>query len=92
MPEAGARRQAFSETGHADLDGHACFQLSFLDAIGAAIYDAPDIPRGQTFSGTSGWTPDNFEAVAPENATAVEARLFITGRGKAWMKGVMVHT
>ena len=75
-----------------DLKGHACFQMSFVDALGAAIYDAPDIPRGQTFSGTVGWTPDSFEAVAPPTATALEIRLFITGQGRAWMKSVMVHT
>ncbi len=76
-----------------DLDGGACFQLAFVDAMGAAIHDAPDIPRGQVFSGpTGGYVPDDFQAVAPPSATAVEVRLFITGRGKAWMKGLMVHT
>ena len=73
-----------------ELDGHVCFQLSFVNAIGAAVYDAPDIPRGQSFSGTTPWTPDNLQAVAPEEATALEVRLFITGRGKAWMKGIVL--
>lgn len=74
------------------LDGHACFQLAFVDAIGAAVHDAPDIPRGQSFEGTVDWTQDRVEAVAPPSATALEVRLFITGSGRAWMKGVMVHT
>ncbi len=75
-----------------DLDGYACFQLSFVDAMGAAIHDAPDIPRGQTFDGTNDWTQDSFQAVAPKRATAAEVRLFICGNGKAWIKGVLVHT
>jgi hypothetical protein len=76
----------------ADLAGHACFHLAFVDAMGAAIHDAPQIPRGRAVEGTTEWTPDRFEAVAPPTATAVEVRLFITGKGRAWMKGVMVHT
>ncbi|MFW6155415.1 MAG: PQQ-binding-like beta-propeller repeat protein [Planctomycetota bacterium] len=75
-----------------DLRGAACFQLSFIDARGAAVYDAPDIPRGETFDGTTDWTPSTLEAVAPPAATAVEVRLFLTGRGKAWVKGLLVHT
>lgn len=74
-----------------DLDGYACFQLCFVDAIGSAIHDAPDIPRGETFNGNNDWTPDSFQAIAPERAVAIEVRFFITGRGKAWMKGLMVH-
>lgn len=74
-----------------DLDGYACFQMCFVDALGAAIHDAPDIPRGETFSGTGGWAQDSFQTVAPDRTTAVEVRFFITGRGKAWVKGVMVH-
>ena len=75
-----------------NLDGYACFQLAFVDARGAAIHDAPDIPRGRAFDGTGDFAPDSFHTVAPAAATAVEVRLFITGRGKAWMKGLMVHT
>jgi len=75
-----------------DLDGSACFQVCFVDERGAAMHDAPQIPRGEVFNGTTDWTADNFEAVAPAGAVAAEVRLFITGRGKAWMKGVLVHT
>ncbi len=74
------------------LDGFACFQLSYVDAMGAAVHDAPDIPRGETFSGTNDWTQDSFESLAPSRAAAIEVRLFITGKGKTWMKGLMVHT
>jgi hypothetical protein len=73
------------------LDGHACLQLAFVDARGAAVDDAPDIPRGQTFSGSTDWTQDAFLAKAPPAAVAIEVRLFITGRGKAFVKGLMVH-
>ena len=75
-----------------DLDGHACLQMSFVDAMGAAVYDAPYIPRGQSLKGSAGWTQDSFEATAPQTATALEARLFITGSGKAFVKGLLLHT
>ena len=90
--EAGTTYHLAGQIRTEDLRGHACFQMAFVDARGAAIHDAPDIPRGQTFTGTVDWTADDFQAVAPPTATAIEVRLFITGRGKTWMKGVMVHT
>ena len=74
------------------LEGHACLQMSFVDAMGAALYDAPDIPRGRSLSGTNEWTQDSFQATAPPGATALETRLFITGRGRAWVKGLFLHT
>ncbi|MGC9347929.1 MAG: PQQ-binding-like beta-propeller repeat protein [Anaerolineae bacterium] len=74
------------------LDGFAFFQMAFVDELGAAIRDAPDIPRGRVFSGTENWTQDSLQARAPERATAMEVRLFITGQGKAWMKGMLLHT
>jgi hypothetical protein len=66
--------------------------LAFIDARGAAIHDAPDIPRSRSVDGTCDWTACTLEAVAPPAATAVEVRLFVTGRGKAWVKGLLVHT
>jgi outer membrane protein assembly factor BamB len=75
----------------ADLDGFAFFQLSFVDEIGAAMHDAPDIPRGTILTGTTPWTHDTVQATAPDGATAMEVRLFITGKGKAWIKGLLLH-
>ncbi len=90
--EGGAVYHMAGQIRTEDLDGYACFQMAFVDAIGAAIHDAPDIPRGEIFSGTAPYGPDSFQARAPNRATALEVRFFITGRGKAWMKDVMVHT
>lgn len=75
-----------------DLEGFAFFQMAFMDTLGAAIHDAPDIPRGGIFTGTTDWTRDQLQATAPDRATALELRLFVTGKGKAWMKGLLLHT
>lgn len=74
------------------LDGYAFLQLAFVDALGAAIDDAPDIPHGKVLTGSADWARDSFEAEAPDRAAALEVRLFVTGRGKAWMKGLLLHT
>ncbi len=74
------------------LDGHACLQMSFVDAMGAAVADALEIPRGQSLNGTNEWVQHSFQATAPPGSTALEARLFITGRDKAWVKGLLLHT
>lgn len=74
-----------------DLEGAACLQMAFVDELGAAMEDAPDIARGATFAGTTDWTPDQFEARAPQGACAMEVRLFITGKGRAWVRDVFVH-
>ena len=72
------------------LEGFACFQMAFLDALAAGMADGPDIARGQTLEGTTSWTGDVFQAEAPPGAAAVEVRLFVTGKGKAWVKDVVV--
>jgi len=74
------------------LDGFAFLQIAFVDALGAAIQDAAETPRGRILAGTEGWLQDSFEAVAPTGATAMEVRLFITGRGRAWMRDLDLHT
>ena len=77
----------------ADLDdGFAFLQLAFVDALGAALHDAPDIPRGRALMKTSPWVQDHVQATAPDRATAMEVRLFIKGRGKAWVKGLRLRT
>lgn len=72
------------------LDGLACFQMAFLDALGAAIEDGPDIARGMALRGTTDWTPDAFDVVAPPRAAVMEVRVFLTGKGRAWMKDLIV--
>lgn len=68
----------------------AYFQIAFLDNMGGLIQDAADAPKGNMFQGENDWTQDSFEAKAPENAVAAEIRLFISGKGKAFMKGLML--
>ena len=74
-----------------DVEVAACLQMAFVNAMGAAVEDAPDIARGETFTGTMDWTADQFEATAPAEACAMEVRLFITGKGRAWVRDVFVH-
>lgn len=68
----------------------AYFQLFFLDSYGGPICNTGEAPKGNTFSGTTDWTQDTFEAEVPEKATTVEVRLFINGRGKVWMRDLMM--
>jgi hypothetical protein len=83
---AGARYRLSGWLRAERLDGFAFFQLAFVDAHGAAIHDGPDIPRGEIIAGTQPWTRDAVEAVAPAQATALEVRLFISGRGRAFLR------
>jgi hypothetical protein len=70
-------------------DGLAYFQLAFLDSYGGLVENVETAPKGRIFTGTNDWTQDSFEALAPPEARSVEVRLFISGRGKAWMRDVM---
>ena len=74
------------------VKGSCSFMMCFLDKYGGQIYDMGDIPRGDLYLGDNDWTLDTAEAVAPDNATCVELRLYINGAGKAWMKELMFHT
>jgi hypothetical protein len=75
-----------------DVKGSCSFMMCFLDKYGGQIYDMGDIPRGDLYIGNNDWTLDTAEAVAPDNATCVELRLYINGAGRAWMKELMFHT
>jgi hypothetical protein len=67
------------------LDGFACLQLAFLDAQDGAVCDAADGPKSALFTGTTAWSREIFAATAPPNAVAADVRLFITGRGQAFV-------
>jgi hypothetical protein len=67
----------------------AYLQMSFLDTWGGLVQDASLAPKGNFFTGTTDWTEDSFEAIAPPQACAVSLRLVMTGAGKAWVKGLM---
>jgi len=84
---AGSIRTAGMRPGSA-----AYFQLAFLDSQGGLLCDAADAPKGDVFAEDTDWTPDDFEAVAPDQAVAVEVRLLLAGEGRAWMKGLMLFS
>ena len=87
----GATYRLSGQVRCASLDGFAFLQMSFVDALGAAVHDGPDIPRGRVFSKTTAWGADSFSAVAPAQATAMEVRLFISGQGQAWVKDLRLQ-
>ena len=74
------------------VQGSASFMMCFLDKYGGQIYDMADIPKGDLYTGDNDWTLDTAEAVAPENATCAELRLYINDAGRAWMKEIMFHS
>jgi hypothetical protein len=65
-------------------------QLAFLDCLGGLVEDASKAPKGNLFTGDINWTEDSFEAVAPDNACAVEVRVTICGKGRVWVKNMML--
>ena len=75
----------------ADAQGHGCLQMAFVDSLGGALEDAPDIARSETVTGTTAWVRVAFETTAPAAAAAMEVRLFMTGKGTVFAKGLMVH-
>ena len=93
---AAAPRQRYEMGGQirTELDDGsvAYFQIAFVDDRGGYTADTAAQPKGQLFTGTQPWTPDRLEAVAPDRATAAEVRIFISGRGRIWVKGLMVFT
>ncbi len=68
----------------------AYLQLAFLDSFGALVEDASRAPKGTLFTGDKDWIEDSFDAIAPENATAVEVRVVICGKGRVWAKNIML--
>lgn len=78
-------------TEMAGLGTVAFFQLAWLDAWSGLILDVPNAPKGAVFTRSANWTQDRFDAEAPPGATAVEVRLFISGKGSAWMRNVSLE-
>lgn len=67
----------------------AYLQMAFLDAYGGLVQDAAKAPKGNLFTGDNDWTEDSLEAIAPEEATAVELRVAICGKGKVFARSIM---
>lgn len=70
-------------------DSFAYLQLAFLDQYGGLVEDAAKAPKGRLFTEENDWTEDSLEAIAPEEATAVELRIAICGKGKVWARNIM---
>ncbi len=68
----------------------ACLQFAFRDRYGGLFEDVLDSPKGTLYEGSTDWVEDSVEALAPEEATAVEIRILMTGRGRVWIRQVMM--
>jgi len=66
------------------LDGFSQIQLSFLDEEGCSLHTIRQLPGGKQFQGTNDWTKDVFECRSHQEATALEIRLMVVGKGKVW--------
>ena len=86
--EPGRRYTMAGRLRSEDLRGLACLQMAFVDDAGGLVQDVVACPKGQPFMGTTDWTNDQFEAVAPANARAVDVRLFIVGDGTVWCREI----
>lgn len=71
-----------------DIEGVAQMQMAFKDKEGIFIHDLRDLSGGSPFSGTFDWRKDETEFEAPENATAVDIRLMISGEGTVWFDDI----
>ncbi len=72
--------------------GAAFFSMGFMDSLNGYLADVADAPRGALHNGSSGWIQDSIEFVAPANATALELRLLLKGKGNVWMKELMLFS
>lgn len=70
----------------------ACFQAFFLDCYGGPICNTIEAPKTTMLTGTQDWTDEKAVFNVPEGGTMVELRLMITGKGKAFMKELMMFS
>jgi hypothetical protein len=66
------------------LEGMACLQVAFKDSLDGLLCDVTKAPKGETFSGDTPWTQDNFEVTVPGRAVSADIRMFMTGRGRVF--------
>lgn len=78
------------KTKNMQKDSFAYFQMAFTDKYGGLVEDASKAPKGKLMERNNEWEEDSFEARVPENAAAVEIRVVICGKGKVWVKNVML--
>ena len=53
------------------------------------VRDLAKPPMGQIFTGSNDWTADSFEIRVPRHATYGELRVFLSNRGRAFIRNVM---
>ena len=78
------------KTEGVEESGAAFFSMGFMDSRNGYLADVADAPKSELYKGTHDWTQESIEFVAPENATALELRLLLKGKGKVWMQGLML--
>jgi len=71
-------------------DAIAYIQMAFMDDTGGYLGDAATMPRGRFFAGTEDWAQDTFETVVPHGTAYAEIRVVISGRGRMWVRGMMM--
>lgn len=68
----------------------AFLQFAFRDAYGGLYEDVFSSPKGKLLTGSSDWVEDWLEASAPATATSAAIRVMITGKGRVWIRQVMM--
>lgn len=71
-------------------EAFACLQLAFRDAYGGLYEDVFQSPKGQLVTGTTDWVQDDLVATAPHTATSAAVRVMVSGKGRVWIRHVMM--
>ena len=71
-----------------ETNGGVAIQVAFLDTYGGFIHEVKNLPGTKSVTGTTDWVSRDLEIEAPEDATAADIRLVLTGQGKAWFDDV----
>jgi len=75
-----------------DVEGVACVLVDLFDSLGGSLFHViTEMPSGQYLSGTNDWLPDMFEVKVPARASYADLRLFISDKGKVFIRNVMMH-
>ncbi len=92
--EPGKRYQFAAKIKTEDVEdnGAAFFSMGFMDSRSGYLADIADAPKSELYNGTNDWSREHFEFTAPEKATAMELRMLLKGKGKAWMQELMLFS
>jgi uncharacterized protein YndB with AHSA1/START domain len=89
---SGKRYRIAAELSTNDMSegSFACLQLAYRDEYGGWFEDVFESPKGTLLEGTTEWTEDVLEVVAPEGARTVEVRVLLVGPGRAHIRRIMM--